>query len=723
MWILLAATPALADGGPHTLTLNNGTSGLSGDCAACHRAHTAQAADLLKAAMPGLCLTCHDGTGSTADVVDGVQFTPATWDHNSGGTPNNPGDPILGALRGGGFSYALIDTGAASRLTYNSRGGILVTLDNAVASPGTSIELTWAAIPASVDWPTFTGFAGGTLTFDPNASASTVQTAVNTRFSTSTDYSLSTSVAYMSGLPTGNANMVVSKSTDGKTFTFAPQNSFRLVVIPTPDLTADTSGQNAKVSNTLQANMGSASHVGVRSTGQAVTSTHEGTGTVWGNGPQGQGNAGATGVALECTSCHNPHGNGMYRILATTPGEDWGATPAPIEASTTLAANVTTGAQTTIEVTSAADFPMQKFIIQVGTEQMQVTGGQGTTTWTVVRGYNGTTPGAPASGTVVSMLISQWTAPTNDVEVVDGPTLTAGQVHNYTVLPSANGLTSGVVGTATQGDYFRYKYDPSGTANFTNFYLVQDPMTTGWNGTSPTNALDVGTASTTLTTALTAASSSTTAVVASLAGMPSDANPLHAQPVFLIKIGSEIMTASRKVSSGAFVANSLTVGRAYFGTTIAAHAIGDAVDVVSSDPTKNATAATYAVLYNKLGRMTAWCITCHTRYDGNRLTTPVVNGSSQASSLGAQTPIDPVFMYKHGTTGTGCEQCHVNHGTNAVMTEPFSSSYLFPDGTAEDSALLKVNNRGTCNLCHEPTHTVTAGQTVGIVPGAITPGP
>src|SRR5512143_1153156 len=58
LWILLAATPAFADGGPHTLTLNNGTSGLSGDCAACHRAHTAQAADLLKAELPGLCLTC-----------------------------------------------------------------------------------------------------------------------------------------------------------------------------------------------------------------------------------------------------------------------------------------------------------------------------------------------------------------------------------------------------------------------------------------------------------------------------------------------------------------------------------------------------------------------------------------------------------------------------------------------------------------------------------------
>ncbi len=39
-------------------------------------------------------------------------------------------------------------------------------------------------------------------------------------------------------------------------------------------------------------------------------------------------------------------------------------------------------------------------------------------------------------------------------------------------------------------------------------------------------------------------------------------------------------------------------------------------------------------------------------------------------------------MFKHGTTSTGCEMCHVSHGTNAQMTAQFSSAAEFPDGTA-----------------------------------------
>ena len=38
--------------------------------------------------------------------------------------------------------------------------------------------------------------------------------------------------------------------------------------------------------------------------------------------------------------------------------------------------------------------------------------------------------------------------------------------------PSTNGLTGGIVGTKTQGDYWQYKWDPTGTTNFTNFYLA-----------------------------------------------------------------------------------------------------------------------------------------------------------------------------------------------------------------------------------------------------------
>jgi predicted CXXCH cytochrome family protein len=79
--------------------------GLTADtCAACHRAHTAKAPYLLKQSQETLCYTCHgaSGTGSNEDVEDGVGYSGA------GRTGTK------GALRGGGFKYALIDSGNPS---------------------------------------------------------------------------------------------------------------------------------------------------------------------------------------------------------------------------------------------------------------------------------------------------------------------------------------------------------------------------------------------------------------------------------------------------------------------------------------------------------------------------------------------------------------------------------------------------------------------------------
>ena len=51
----------------------------------------------------------------------------------------------------------------------------------------------------------------------------------------------------------------------------------------------------------------------------AVTSEHAAgsSGTLWGSGNSSSG-SGET-VDLECNNCHNPHGNGNYRILRTSP--------------------------------------------------------------------------------------------------------------------------------------------------------------------------------------------------------------------------------------------------------------------------------------------------------------------------------------------------------------------------------------------------------------------
>ena len=73
--------------------------------------------------------------------------------------------------------------------------------------------------------------------------------------------------------------------------------------------------------------------IGVLGTAQAVTSWHtaDGTtvGTLWGNGALNSGSG--LSFTLQCSSCHDSHGNGQYRILR----------PIPAGSGATVAANVT----------------------------------------------------------------------------------------------------------------------------------------------------------------------------------------------------------------------------------------------------------------------------------------------------------------------------------------------------------------------------------------------
>ena len=95
---------AQADNGPHSIVMgpNGATTAVStegaGQCANCHRAHTAKTSTLTMQAQPALCLNCHAGLGSQLDVVDGV-------------TPSGA------ALRGGGFTTAAINSGEGATKT------------------------------------------------------------------------------------------------------------------------------------------------------------------------------------------------------------------------------------------------------------------------------------------------------------------------------------------------------------------------------------------------------------------------------------------------------------------------------------------------------------------------------------------------------------------------------------------------------------------------------
>jgi hypothetical protein len=63
-------------------------------------------------------------------------------------------------------------------------------------------------------------------------------------------------------------------------------------------------------------------NVPVLSTSEASTSAHSVDGSpvdMWGAGADGTAGTGKADVELTCASCHDPHGNGQYRILKPTP--------------------------------------------------------------------------------------------------------------------------------------------------------------------------------------------------------------------------------------------------------------------------------------------------------------------------------------------------------------------------------------------------------------------
>jgi predicted CXXCH cytochrome family protein len=104
-----------------------------------------------------------------------------------------------------------------------------------------------------------------------------------------------------------------------------------------------------------------------------------------------------------------------------------------------------------------------------------------------------------------------------------------------------------------------------------------------------------------------------------------------------------------------------------------------------------------------------WCSTCHTRYlaGSGSYKTPLTDPTTGA--------VDAVFTYRHrsnrnnsaGVSRPNCIQCHVSHGSNVSMSGDAAAASL-PGGATlastdpgyGDSRLLRVNNRGTCVMCH-----------------------
>ncbi|TAJ99599.1 MAG: hypothetical protein EPO36_11090 [Chloroflexota bacterium] len=394
---------------------------------------------------------------------------------------------------------------------------------------------------------------------------------------------------------------------------------------------------------------------------EAVTSAHlalpenglVNPGIAWGNGAAGSGAGPA--VEITCAACHNPHGNGQYRILnkfaeATNIDETW-----EFDIRASYAANV------------AAAAPLPAFtgdnLYTVISHGLQV-GDQ-----IVIAGHTGSTPDLNGTWFVKSIgsgAANQASSATN----------------NFSISATLGGATVDITVGGTGGTVDRISGvvvtdatlpAPGDTRNYTVMQVK-----------SPTGSSSVN-------------------------GPESD----------YLLYASQVAAASLSGTFNGIPGNYTATAGDYFARNVPWNpSITNVCDptVFPAQPgCATAPSAPNARPVSFSGQITAWCASCHTRYFANN--NPVSDPPTGQTGAAWQypRPDDSLFNYQHRTvSGRDCLTCHVSHGTNAAMTGPFSSTYAYPTGaTSSSSRLLKVDNRGTCQACHDPTGTITAGTYIG----------
>ena len=114
------------------------------------------------------------------------------------------------------------------------------------------------------------------------------------------------------------------------------------------------------------------------------------------------------------------------------------------------------------------------------------------------------------------------------------------------------------------------------------------------------------------------------------------------------------------------------------------------------------------------------CVACHDSYHDNALAKDGTSDTHNVDmafdagiNLGVDNPETLGYLtYYLPLADTGvtdivtCNTCHLSHGSSAAMTGsadggPDGSGSVPGDTTATDSALLRLDNRGTCEVCHQ----------------------
>ena len=486
--------------------------------------------------------------------------------------------------------------------------------------------------------------------------------------------------------------------------------------------------------------------VPVETAAEAVTSAHiatlDGTGgvqakeTMWGNGLS---NALEPIVDLECAACHNPHGNNQYRILNNFRTTDQIVTATPVTISdvkastnrffTTEAHSLIVGDIVTISgVTGAAPI--------VNGNQYIVKAIAGNT-FTVALAPTKTT--ADITGSVLDITsdgtggtVKRWAA-----IVDDAPLPTAGDTRNYTVLQvrGTQGTDSSYLlyesdvldggYSSTAGDYFHrtVPWNPAVVNPTANCNTANPAPSTGCETANdapngrPATVTTAGAGAVSYNDQISAwCSTCHTRYYSSTNTNPGifDGNPAELEP-------SSSAASAKNIASAAGNDILSPVG----STNSFGYAVGDIVEF-SGDAGNQY----YVVYYATTGSSTTQTSTMRvsTTLDGAPVTAPASTGTvirlypfSASSWYFPRNGDDDTYKFQHQTTtNRACTTCHVGHGSDAQMTTgltSFSADMEYPDGTPAtagyNSRLLKIDNRGTCQACHDPTLTATAGTQLG----------
>jgi predicted CXXCH cytochrome family protein len=353
-------------------------------------------------------------------------------------------------------------------------------------------------------------------------------------------------------------------------------------------------------------------------------------GKAWGNGAVDTG-AGPS-VTVTCTACHNPHGNGQYRILKTFPEDH--ANPPVIDNAWVVDIIATVAANDRL-YTDVSHGLLVGDVVEIAGTGTAADGTGQVVASSVASGTNGNYFTLTGIDILADTGIGGTVERTSGVPVTDATLPVAGDARNYTVMQ-----VKGTEGTESTYLLYASQVEAAALAGTFNGILGTYDATGGdyfarnvpWNPQVNNAACDP---------------------------------TVYPAP------------------AGCSTTNSAPNGRP----------------------------STFS------GQITAWCASCHTRYLTNYNVEDPAAPTVVAHGYAFPRPGESLFAFQHSTSpGRDCLTCHVSHGSNAAMTGDYTSSYTYPDGTTSASSrLLKVDNRGTCQACHDPTETISAGTYLGPV--------